>query len=115
MELENQLLFVQQPQDQQEKQKYSCIYLKCNLIRIQVLGRAKDLTEFVKHGENEASIEIELKQDGPENTIIERRFNKREKGSKWKLNGKNAHFYLEILIIKDNHVHWKMLKNRLLY
>lgn len=51
-----------------------------------VLGRAKELQEFVKHGEHEATVEIELK-NSPRNTIIKRKFSRGSNGSKWFLNG----------------------------
>lgn len=52
--------------------------------RPDVLGRAKDLMEFVKHGATDATIEIELKTEGT--CIIKRSFGK-QNTSKYKYNG----------------------------
>ncbi|KAJ3254867.1 Structural maintenance of chromosomes protein 5 [Boothiomyces macroporosus] len=54
-----------------------------------VLGRAKELQEFVKHGEHEATVEIELK-NSPRNTIIKRKFSRGSNGSKWFLNDQTS-------------------------
>ncbi|KAJ3270947.1 Structural maintenance of chromosomes protein 5 [Terramyces sp. JEL0728] len=59
--------------------------------KTEVLGRAKELQEFVKHGEQDATVEIELK-NSPRNTIIKRKFSKGSNGSKWFLNDKVAGF-----------------------
>ncbi|OLL26458.1 Structural maintenance of chromosomes protein 5 [Neolecta irregularis DAH-3] len=53
----------------------------------QILGRAKKLSEFVKHGAEEASITIELK-DFPENLIITRNISRLQEGSSWMIRGK---------------------------
>ncbi|KAJ2996452.1 Structural maintenance of chromosomes protein 5 [Globomyces sp. JEL0801] len=55
----------------------------------EVLGRAKDLHDFIKHGEHQAIIELELKSS-PENTKIRRYINRSSNVSKWKLNGENS-------------------------
>jgi chromosome segregation ATPase len=52
-----------------------------------VLGRAKDLHDFIKNGEDVARIEIELKNDDGPNVVIRRSFKKSTPGSEWKLNG----------------------------
>jgi len=53
------------------------------------LGRAKDLSDFVKHGHEKATIEIELKRRGAkQNLVIQRRLLKANNTSTWKLNGK---------------------------
>jgi chromosome segregation ATPase len=52
--------------------------------RPDVLGRARTLDEFIKHGQNSAIIEIELKAKGK--CVIRRSFGK-TKGSKYKYNG----------------------------
>lgn len=54
-----------------------------------LLGRAKNISEFVKTGEDEASIQIELKRVGRKNTVIYRHINKANNSSNWKLDGKN--------------------------
>jgi chromosome segregation ATPase len=55
-----------------------------------ILGRSKDLADFVKHGTAASKIEIELKTDGSEeNIVIVRKFGK-SKHSKYQLNGKDA-------------------------
>jgi len=52
------------------------------------LGRAKDIGEFVKHGCNEATIEIELKgRNGEPNSIFKRQIKKEGNKSTWHLNG----------------------------
>ncbi|KAL1923202.1 uncharacterized protein VTP21DRAFT_9578 [Calcarisporiella thermophila] len=51
-----------------------------------LLGRAKDISEFVKKGKERASIEIELKRRGG-NVIIKRLINLKDNHSVWKLNG----------------------------
>lgn len=53
-----------------------------------VLGRAKTLDEFVKHGEEDSLIEIELKS---ENKCVIRRAFGRNKTSKYKHNGLQNH------------------------
>jgi len=50
-----------------------------------VLGRAKELQDFIKHGETKSRIEIELKDS--ENKIIRRTFQKGSGQSKWAING----------------------------
>lgn len=52
-----------------------------------LLGRAKDTNEFVKTGEDEATIIIELKKVETRNVIIQRSFKKIGKGSNWRING----------------------------
>jgi chromosome segregation ATPase len=47
------------------------------------------LYEFVKHGEESALIEIELKNH-PSNTIITRTFGKQRNSTKWSLNGRSS-------------------------
>lgn len=68
------------------------------------MGRAKDISEFVKHGAHEASIEIELKGDGRKykrNPVI-RCIIKRE-GNKtlWTLNGKQSNRKLCMEVAKS--------------
>ncbi|KAI9193711.1 uncharacterized protein BJ171DRAFT_463948 [Polychytrium aggregatum] len=61
----------------------------------EVLGRAKELHEFIKHGHEKAEIEIELRSRRRGNVTITRLFKKIEKGSSgqvstqttWKING----------------------------
>ncbi len=61
---------------------------------IQILGRQKDLKDFVKRGQEEASIEIELQgPDHPlsglasgQNIILTRTFKASGNTSSWKLN-----------------------------
>jgi structural maintenance of chromosomes protein 5 len=59
---------------------------------MQLLGRAKDASEFVKHGQREATIEIELKRNGrlSRNPIITRIIKKENNSSTYTLNGKEA-------------------------
>ena len=51
----------------------------------EVLGRAKALSDFIKHGEKKAVIEIELKSNP--NTTIRRVIDKTNSSSTWLLNG----------------------------
>lgn len=56
-----------------------------------VLGRAKDVSSFVKQGTEESLIEIELQgSKNAKNLIISRHLKRQENTSKWQLNGKNA-------------------------
>ena len=57
-----------------------------------MLGRAKDISEFVKHGQDRASIEIELKSK-KSRVVIVRTIKKSNNTSQWKLNG-NVIFFL---------------------
>ncbi|KAI8647312.1 hypothetical protein BD408DRAFT_171306 [Parasitella parasitica] len=52
-----------------------------------LLGRAKDINEFVKTGEDEATIIIELKKVGTRNVIVQRSFRKSNKTNSWRING----------------------------
>ncbi|CAG8597007.1 13762_t:CDS:10, partial [Acaulospora morrowiae] len=52
-----------------------------------LLGRAKEISDFVKHGQERASIEIELK-DKSKNVVVSRTIKKSNNNSQWKLNGK---------------------------
>ncbi|RHZ89185.1 hypothetical protein Glove_18g107 [Diversispora epigaea] len=54
-----------------------------------LLGRAKEISDFVKHGQERASIEIELKNKN-KNIIITRMIKKSNNTSQWKLNGQNV-------------------------
>jgi chromosome segregation ATPase len=57
-----------------------------------VLGRAKDLGEFVKHGSREAEIEVELaaKEGKQANPIIHHTIKREGNKSSWKINGRQA-------------------------
>ncbi|CAG8618294.1 6707_t:CDS:10 [Paraglomus brasilianum] len=50
-----------------------------------VLGRAREISDFVKHGEDRAEIEIELKSSP--NLIIKRHIKKENNASTWRVNG----------------------------
>jgi chromosome segregation ATPase len=52
-----------------------------------LLGRAKNIAEFVKTGEDEATISIELKKINVRNVIIQRSFKKSNNATTWRLNG----------------------------
>jgi len=54
-----------------------------------VLGRSADLQAYVKNGEEEATVEVELYQQAGPNIIIHRCWN-REGKSNWKINNKKA-------------------------
>ncbi|KAI7873115.1 P-loop containing nucleoside triphosphate hydrolase protein, partial [Mucor mucedo] len=56
-----------------------------------LLGRAKSISEFVKTGEDEATISIELKKVGTRNVIIQRTFKKADGNiNTWRINGKST-------------------------
>ncbi|KAK7756589.1 Structural maintenance of chromosomes protein 5 [Diatrype stigma] len=56
------------------------------------LGRASNFGEFVKHGKDIATIEVELKKrpNEPANHIIRVRINKEDNSKRWWLNGQEA-------------------------
>ncbi|KAH8548434.1 P-loop containing nucleoside triphosphate hydrolase protein [Umbelopsis sp. PMI_123] len=54
-----------------------------------ILGRARNISEFVKTGKTNATIEIELKRMSGHNLIIQRNMQKANNSSQWKLNGEN--------------------------
>jgi hypothetical protein len=53
-----------------------------------LLGRAKDISEFVKHGSDKGWIEIVLCNKNGSNVTIKRNINKNNNHSIWKINGK---------------------------
>ncbi|RIA89012.1 P-loop containing nucleoside triphosphate hydrolase protein [Glomus cerebriforme] len=53
-----------------------------------LLGRAREISDFVKHGQERSSIEIELKSKKP--VVITRTIKKSNNTSLWKLNGKTS-------------------------
>ncbi|ORZ12799.1 P-loop containing nucleoside triphosphate hydrolase protein [Absidia repens] len=55
-----------------------------------LLGRARNISDFVKTGEEEASIQIELKKVDGQNVVIQRKINKSNNSSGWKLNGRTS-------------------------
>ena len=55
---------------------------------LQLLGRAKDISEFVKHGADKGWIEIVLCNKSGANVVIKRHINKNNNTSIWKINGK---------------------------
>ncbi|OCF43921.1 hypothetical protein I317_02191 [Kwoniella heveanensis CBS 569] len=53
-----------------------------------VMGRANELKAYVKQGADEATVEIELKgKRGKRNTVVQRKFNREDEKSQWRLNG----------------------------
>ncbi|KAF9347906.1 Structural maintenance of chromosomes protein 5 [Mortierella sp. AD094] len=54
-----------------------------------LLGRAKDISEFVKHGADKGWIEIVLCNKNGANVSIKRHINKNNNTSVWKINGEN--------------------------
>lgn len=52
-----------------------------------VLGRARNISEFVKTGHTNATIEIELRRLSGQNLVIQRSIQKANNSSQWKLNG----------------------------
>ena len=67
-------------------------FIRLKLIETQHLGRAKDVSEFVKHGFQEATIEIELAGDGKhfkgKNLVIQCNIKRENNKSTFHLNGK---------------------------
>ncbi|SAM05558.1 hypothetical protein [Absidia glauca] len=55
-----------------------------------LLGRARNIADFVKTGESNASIQIELKKVTGPNAVIQRNINKANNASTWKYNGRPA-------------------------
>ena len=53
-----------------------------------LLGRAKDVKEFVKRGCTEGEIELELYREGGRSLVIKRCINSIKSTSKWYINGK---------------------------
>lgn len=60
----------------------------------QLLGRAKEISEFVKHGSDKGWIEIILSNKNGPNVVIKRHINKNNNTSVWKINGKNTRLQL---------------------
>jgi len=58
----------------------------------QLLGRAKDISEFVKHGSDKGWIEVVLCNKTGTNVVIKRHINKSNNTSVWKINGKQFVF-----------------------
>ncbi|KAF9183789.1 Structural maintenance of chromosomes protein 5 [Haplosporangium sp. Z 767] len=54
-----------------------------------LLGRAKDISEFVKHGSDKGWVEIVLCNKNGANVVIKRHINKNNNTSVWKINGEN--------------------------
>ena len=62
---------------------FICSKILCN----QLLGRAKDAADFIKHGKDRAFIEIELKGPANGRNVVIRRDMKREGATDWRING----------------------------
>ncbi|KAJ1948966.1 Structural maintenance of chromosomes protein 5, partial [Linderina pennispora] len=70
-----------------------------------VLGRAKDISEYVKHGHESGSIEITLAgKDGSGPVRIRRDINHQNNTSSWKLNGRAATFSEVSSMTKSMHI-----------
>eukprot|EP00833_Pecoramyces_ruminatium_P004272 jgi/Orpsp1_1/1178304/evm.model.c7180000064782.2 len=57
----------------------------------QTLGRAKDISDFIKHGSDKATIEITLshqKNGKPSNITIQRTLRRNTKTTSWRIDGK---------------------------
>ncbi|KAI8374537.1 uncharacterized protein BYT42DRAFT_576698 [Radiomyces spectabilis] len=55
-----------------------------------LLGRAKNIAEFVKTGENEAMIRIELKKTTGPNLVIQRNIQKANNATSWRMNNRQT-------------------------
>lgn len=67
-----------------------------------LLGRARNIADFVKTGESNASIQIELKKVTGPNAVIQRNINKANNASSWKYNGTYGYlgtYHLLILLL----------------
>lgn len=66
-----------------------------------LLGRAKNIAEFVKTGEDEAIICIELKKVGTRNIVIQRSFKKADNTNAWRINSKSTSFREVLSTVRD--------------
>jgi chromosome segregation ATPase len=64
-----------------------------------VLGRARNLSEFVKTGQTSATIEIELRRISGQNLIIQRSIQKANNASQWKLNGMSTEISAGLFVL----------------
>lgn len=65
-----------------------------------LLGRAKNIAEFVKTGEDEAMIQIELKRTGGRpNAVIQRTIQKSNNQSSWRLDGMSSVLFVCLVLI----------------
>eukprot|EP01112_Ceratiomyxa_fruticulosa_P017466 TRINITY_DN5447_c0_g1_i1.p1 TRINITY_DN5447_c0_g1~~TRINITY_DN5447_c0_g1_i1.p1 ORF type:complete len:1092 (-),score=307.20 TRINITY_DN5447_c0_g1_i1:64-3339(-) len=55
-----------------------------------LLGRAKEVSDFIKHGADRGYIEIELKGNGNSPNLVIRRDIKKDGSSDWRLNGRSS-------------------------
>ncbi|RKP11061.1 hypothetical protein THASP1DRAFT_27160 [Thamnocephalis sphaerospora] len=56
-----------------------------------LLGRSKEVSDFVKHGHDKAIIDVELYRGPPEqNVVIKRQIKRSTNASTWKIDGQNA-------------------------
>jgi len=56
----------------------------------QILGRAPDISSFVRQGKTDAFVELELKgKIGRPNVIVKRCFQRKNKSSVWTINGES--------------------------
>lgn len=69
-----------------------------------LLGRAKNIQEFVKTGEDEATIAIELKKVNERNVVIQRSFKKSSNSTSWKVNGTKASLWNRKCLFFIHHV-----------
>ncbi|CDH54512.1 p-loop containing nucleoside triphosphatehydrolase protein [Lichtheimia corymbifera JMRC:FSU:9682] len=70
-----------------------------------LLGRAKNIAEFVKTGEDEAMIQIELKRTGGRpNAVIQRTIQKSNNQSSWRLDGRPSPQNKVMSVISDLNV-----------
>lgn len=72
-----------------------------------LLGRAKDIGDYVKHRTNEAMVEIELLKSNSPNLVVKRIITKGNDGkatTKWFLNGKSSHQSEVVATVKEMNV-----------
>lgn len=58
--------------------------------RTSLLGRAREIGEFIKHGEEKATIELELYNDQGANFVIKRQISRDDNRSTWFINGRTT-------------------------
>ncbi|KAI5778738.1 hypothetical protein EDC01DRAFT_723898 [Geopyxis carbonaria] len=69
------------------------------------LGRAKDVSEFVKHGAPEAEIEIELQgREDERNPVFRRKIFRENNSSSWWINGKQSNATKVIKLAKEYNI-----------
>jgi len=69
--------------------------------RTNLLGRAKEIKDFIKHGKMEGFVEIELYDPRGKNPIIRRHLNIRDNSSTWLINGRTVQLKEVTKLVQD--------------